>query len=242
MHATTVEGSDLTVNIQVVRFQPTVVTIVGGASQARVVQADVQASNGVVHVIDTVLLPPATTGCSADGSVCVIPHVDTYATDGPAARWTTYRLSVELPSVAHNMYTIFGNDDGDMSFPPAWQSPAPFGVDTGGVNPAFFPIMAASEFDSFLTVGITDGSNVGAMSSIGIPFEDWSDNMGIHTTNGAIFWMDPVAAPFNRLTVVAQLTTPTGRAWTSNMGVQGKSSGDAHDWEILRVEFTNDDH
>ena len=51
--ATTVEGGDLTV-----RIQRGTVSIVGAGSTARVVQADVQASNGVVHVIDTVLLPP----------------------------------------------------------------------------------------------------------------------------------------------------------------------------------------
>jgi hypothetical protein len=84
------------------------------------------------------------------------------------------------------------------------------------------------------------------MSSIGVAFESWNDSTGIDTTNGAVFWMDPTAAPdrssMDRLTVVAQLTTPTGRPWTATMGVQGKSQGDAHDWEVLRVEFTNDDH
>ena len=54
MHATTVEGNDLTV-----RINRGTVTINGDGSRARVVQADVQASNGVVHVIDSVLLPPA---------------------------------------------------------------------------------------------------------------------------------------------------------------------------------------
>jgi uncharacterized surface protein with fasciclin (FAS1) repeats len=52
-----VEGGQL-----VVRIKGGTVTIVGGSSRARVVQADVQASNGVAHVIDTVLLPPAAAG------------------------------------------------------------------------------------------------------------------------------------------------------------------------------------
>jgi uncharacterized surface protein with fasciclin (FAS1) repeats len=242
MHATTVEGGDLSVSIFTQRFQPTVVTIIGGASQAHVVQADVQASNGVVHVIDTVLLPTPPSGCTADGSACVIPHVDTYATDGPANGWTTYRLSAELPAVAQNLYTIFGSDGSAMSFPPAWQSAPPFGTNIGGANPQFFPIMPACEFDSFLTVGITDGSNAGAISSIGIEFQSWSEDGGLDTSDGAVFWMDPTAPQYNRLTVVAQITTPSGSPWTARMGMQGKSRGEAHDWEVDEVEFTNDEH
>ena len=57
MRVDTVEGGQL-----VVRIKGGTVTIVGGSSRARVVQADVQASNGVAHVIDTVLLPPAAAG------------------------------------------------------------------------------------------------------------------------------------------------------------------------------------
>ena len=63
--ATTVEGGDLTV-----RIQRGTVSIVGAGSTARVVQADVQASNGVVHVIDTVLLPPAEGGTPAPAPSC----------------------------------------------------------------------------------------------------------------------------------------------------------------------------
>jgi uncharacterized surface protein with fasciclin (FAS1) repeats len=61
MHITTVEGKVLTVRI---RSTDNSVTIVGprqrGVRQARahVTQADVMASNGVIHVIDAVLVPP----------------------------------------------------------------------------------------------------------------------------------------------------------------------------------------
>ena len=37
------------------------------------------------------------------------------------------------------------------------QIPPPFGAHRGGVNPAFFAIPPSPEFDSWLTVGITDG-------------------------------------------------------------------------------------
>ena len=52
MRVETVEGGELRV-----RIKGGNVNIIGGRSNARVVQADVQASNGVAHVIDTVLLP-----------------------------------------------------------------------------------------------------------------------------------------------------------------------------------------
>lgn len=57
MRLQTVEGQELRVRIKGGR-----VTILGGNSRASVVQADVQASNGVAHVIDAVLLPLAASG------------------------------------------------------------------------------------------------------------------------------------------------------------------------------------
>ena len=40
-----------------------------------------------------------------------------------------------------------------------------FGADVGGVNPAFFAINAAAEFDSWLTIGMTDASAPGALAT-----------------------------------------------------------------------------
>ena len=54
MRVETVEGGELRV-----RIKGGNVNIIGGRSNARVVQADVQASNGGAHVSDTVLLPRA---------------------------------------------------------------------------------------------------------------------------------------------------------------------------------------
>ena len=47
MTATTVQGTDVTIGTK------DGVTVAG----AKVVQADIEASNGVIHVIDTVILP-----------------------------------------------------------------------------------------------------------------------------------------------------------------------------------------
>lgn len=52
---TTVNGATLTVEVA----EDGTITLVGAGSTATVVTADILASNGVVHVIDTVLVPPA---------------------------------------------------------------------------------------------------------------------------------------------------------------------------------------
>ena len=62
-------------------------------------------------------------------------------------------------------------------------------------------------------MGITDGDTTGAVSSVGIDFDAWTDASGISTANGAVFWMDPMAAPAASTLpggelVVAQLTVP----------------------------------
>jgi uncharacterized surface protein with fasciclin (FAS1) repeats len=51
----TVNGADLTVSVA----DGTVVLEDGQGNEAMVTQTDVEASNGVIHVIDAVLLPPS---------------------------------------------------------------------------------------------------------------------------------------------------------------------------------------
>ena len=104
-----------------------------------------------------------------------------------------------------------------LDVPAAWQADAPFGANTGGVNAAFAAVMPQSQFDSWLTVrqpaaqpwkqprshanacvtqvGITDGDSSGALGSIGIDWDRWSQRSGLRTDNGAIFWMNPSDAP-----------------------------------------------
>eukprot|EP01043_Picozoa_sp_COSAG02_P103218 COSAG02_NODE_39234_length_419_cov_1.121875_1_plen_56_part_10 len=55
-----------------------------------------------------------------------------------------------------------------MRFPAAYQTPDPFGIDTGGVNPAFWAVSAESQYDSWLSVGLTDGDPSNKLSSLGI--------------------------------------------------------------------------
>ena len=150
---------------------------------------------------------------------------------------TTIRLTLALDSTQSNVYSSFGTTDGTMSIPPAYQAAAPFGVDIGGASPAFFAVMAECEFDSWLTVGITTGDSGGALSSIGIDFDSWTETQGISASDGALFWMDPDSGPVGSDIVLAQLTVPTGSIMggSAAMGVQGRSAGGADDWQSFHT-------
>ena len=58
------------------------------------------------------------------------------------------------------------------------------------MNPAFFAVNPVAQYDSFLTIGI-DGPalNPGALSSVGLDFNQWTEAQGIDTDNGAVFFM-----------------------------------------------------
>jgi hypothetical protein len=130
-----------------------------------------------------------------------------------------------------NVYAMAGTADQVMAFPPAFQVAAPFGTDIGGASPAFFAISADAEFDSWLTIGIVDGSNNGAIAaSPGLGLGSWSATTGISEANGAIFYMNPLDGPSGADIVLAQITsaTPTG---TASARLQGKSVNAADgDW------------
>eukprot|EP01051_Picozoa_sp_SAG22_P025806 SAG22_NODE_7826_length_704_cov_1.704132_1_plen_108_part_01 len=76
-------------------------------------------------------------GTNCDGDVC--GTITTVSTDGDG---TTYQLGLTLSGSAQNAYTIFGTDDSPLSIPPSYQQGAPFGSNTGGINPAFVDIVA----------------------------------------------------------------------------------------------------
>ena len=154
-----------------------------------------------------------------------------------------------------NCYSLAGLDRHPTSVPPARQVAAPFGVNKGGNNPAYWAYSAEAEFDSWVTVGATDGTaNLG---SIGIEYDEWDETHALEWTDGAIFWMDPPSAVPKRdeqadapvSVVLARLTVANGQLWDANLGhLQGKSIQDPSadsttsriaDWEENEVTFTN---
>ena len=162
----------------------------------------------------------------------VTPTVDHVATSAPG--YETFRLQFLLGEGASNVYTIFGDPGLSAFLPPAYHVPAPFGVDIGGVDPAFFPIannpaLGYAAYDSWLTIGITEGNSRGAISSIGVDFGAWSDASGLEISNGAVFMMSPDDGPEGSV-VVAQITSRIGVSRQMSVAAQGRSRGSADDW------------
>ena len=151
----------------------------------------------------------------------------------------TYRLTASPTGSASNIYTIFGQDGAPMEVPAAYQVVTPFGANTGGTSPAFWAVannvaLGFAEYDSWLTVGITDGANSGALSSIGFDWTAWSAARGYSCNDCAIFWMSPDSAPTGDI-VVAQITVAAGSTGVVTLGLQGRSRGGAEDWQAHAV-------
>jgi hypothetical protein len=185
--------------------------------------------------------------------------VDLIGTD-LVAGFTTYQVKIHLAPQSENCYTIYGDRDGLM-VPPAYQCATPFGVNVAGTNPAFWPVANSdatgyAQYDSWLTVGITGGDQSAAISSIGIDFASWDENVPLvsdQVSGGAVFWMDPSAATASvsesRTMVVAQLTLSESvadghsltRLHQMRFDAQGRSvgrvesgprpTGESRDWE-----------
>ena len=156
------------------------------------------------------------------------------------AAHTTYKLSAELKAAAANVYTIFGKPTGSMLWPAAYQVAAPFGANTGGTNQAFWPIannaaLGYAQFDSWMSVGIEGGDTAGALSSIGVDFDSWTETTGLEVTDGAVFWMAPDDAP-GGTSVVGQITVEAGASGTVTMGMQGRPTT-GEDWTEDSLDF-----
>ena len=111
------------------------------------------------------------------------------------------------------------------------QTDPQFGVDIGGAAPAFFAFSAEVEFDSWLTIGPTDGSAGDALAaSPGLGLGDWSPSAAFSTNNGAIFWMNPNDGPTGADPIVlAQITSAEGSGTASAM-LQGQNTDGSTDW------------
>ena len=135
---------------------------------------------------------------------------------------------------ALNAYTIYGTTDSPLSIPSSYQEAAPFGANTGGVNPQFIAIVPTAGYDGWLTVGITEGDSNGDLGTVGLDWDSWTASSALESTDGAVFWMNPDEAPSGD-TVVAQFTTAPG--WTATFGAQGRSN-DGDDWTVNGLTFS----
>ena len=143
--------------------------------------------------------------------------------------YSTYRLSLIVKnSNVKNIYAIYGDDINTpkpMIIPPAYQSIINFNSNIGGVLPAILNIDPDAQYDSWLTIGITDGNTGNEVSTVGIDFSTWTENSGIHTTNGAVFTMDPeINVVDGDEYIVAQITIPNTRTTSLTLNAQGKTN------------------
>jgi len=180
-------------------------------------------------------------------SDCVKAYVEEYlGTNKPPDGYTTYRLFVDLVGNQQNLFSIAGTVSSPMEFPPAHQEAAPFGANIGGTYPASWPINlygASSEYDSWLTIGITDGNaaNQGApfpLMSDDLGFAQWTTTSGLSTTDGAVSYINHDEGPSGSAIVIAQLTVSTGTSWTARCNLQGKTLNGAV-WTCEGVEWAS---
>ena len=139
----------------------------------------------------------------------IVPETLVSDTD-PLAGHTTYRLiaktktdyittiygarclaSCVFHTNAHSTHSwrllfaaLYGDNANPMTLPAAYHVDAPFGVNIGGVNPAFFSINPDVQYDSWLTVGITGGNVHNSISSIGIDWDAWTETRASFTDDG----------------------------------------------------------
>ena len=182
----------------------------------------------------------------------VTPLVETVAVDGVPG-YTTYKLSVLLGAASNNVHIVYGIYGSPMVLPPAYQTRrADGGVDVGGVSPLIIAGLPTAEFDSWLTVGSTDGGV--PLSTAGLDFDNWTQNRELSSENGMVAFFDaevtlPGDAPGGTV-VVAQVTVETGSCGLDSQvtlnfqgNAQDRSSVVANsdmvpDWTAEGVVFT----
>ena len=145
---------------------------------------------------------------------------------------TTYQLSlvVQENKNVKNIYAIYGNTKEEetltMSFPPVYQSPIYQGQNLGGVSVYMKTMFPDTSYDSWLTIGLTNGDPQGEISSIGIDFTQWDESTSLDINNGAVFLMDPSNTDLTEQgndIVIAHITIPTYTSPTIVVSVQGKT-------------------
>ena len=120
--------------------------------------------------------------------------------------YTTYEVSLEVKDLNSNIYAIYGTSTNIMSIPPAYQMQEYQGANIGGINPLLINYMPDSRYDSWLTIGLTDGDPIGQVDAIGIDFSSWNENNPLIINDGAIFLDDPLQQISQKKYIIAHLT------------------------------------
>jgi len=123
----------------------------------------------------------------------VCPHSEIlHYGDDNIQGYTVYEISLELKNLHSNIYAIYGNSENNMIIPAAYQLKDHQGANIGGINPLLRQFVPESKYDSWLTIGLTDGNSIGQVDVIGVDFNSWTDTNNLVVNNGAIFLDDPL--------------------------------------------------
>ena len=164
----------------------------------------------------------------------------TQCSEGGIQGTTTYQLSLVIQDQnIQNIYALFGDSiNGNMVIPSAYQIQGPFRSNVGGISYDILSISPDSRFDSWLTIGITDGDPDNQLGAIGIDFDSWNLNNPLIINNGAVFVMDP---DYNlhgiSEVIIGQLTIPSHISVEATFNVEGKMLYEDDPWKELNVVF-----
>ena len=209
-------------------------------------------SCGCLHDCGNIVCNPTINIPPSPPSPCPIEQIDcinefvcpkitevTQCSHGGIEGHTTYQLSlvVQPDKYIKNIYAIFGDTYNHiMYFPPAYQIDGPFDSNIGGVSSSIISIFPDAFYDSWITIGITDGDKDNKLSTIGIDFDEWSETNPITTSNGAVFLLDPNEGENKDEYIIGQITIQNELIDVLTVNVQGKKvNGDT--WKEYGVNF-----
>lgn len=161
----------------------------------------------------------------------VCPHSEIiHYTDNNIEGYTVYEISLELKNLNSNIYAIYGDQEHPMIVPAAYQLTGYQGVNIGGINPILQHYVSDTEYDSWLTIGLTDGNPIGQVDAIGIDFNSWDDKHNLVVTDGAIFLDDPLEQlSYTKKYIIGHLTLSDREDHQMIINVNGKTDVNNHD-------------
>jgi len=202
-----------------------------------------------IHPVDPIIPEPP-------DSSCIIPYIEcnniyacakvteiTSCSIGGIDGYVTYQLSIRLKPNKNikNIFAVYGSniDNTPMLIPKSKQLNDIYGSNVGGIAPGIININPESRYDSWLTIGTTDGNINNNINTIGIPFETWNDHTDLIISDGAIFLMNPnQQMDIGNDIVIAQLTIPINSIETGYINIQGKFIDDKSSWIEENIDFT----
>lgn len=209
-----------------------------------------------------IAIDPIAPNIHSSDDICTIPYEEcdnlyacpkitevTHCSNDGLDGYTSYRLSIILkPNMnIKNIYALYGSEDSQqnshMIIPPSKQVENLFGSNIGGVSDNMIRINPDSVYDSWLSIGITDGNINNDINSIGINYQGWNERNGMDINNGAIFLMNPdKTMNINQEIIMGQFTIRTGTTQRGKINIQGKyltNNNNIADnsWKEENIEF-----